>query len=188
MRFGLVIEYIDHSQVVSITKYRTLADSHTTNHPTPNFLSVLLLVFTIRFLATDLSKSQCNFNSHIHSSSHNIIYFLLIPLNQLGLPYQKLDTIFRTTVLYCYSASTSPVLPNTSYNHFARTPRKAPFSVVKNTCLPARYLAMDVLLLLSACAAGMCFPCSCLAMGILVTLYTLKNKKGRFVFLFGYVL
>jgi hypothetical protein len=44
--------------------------------------------------------------------------------------------------------STTTVLPNTSYNHFARTTRKTPSSIVKNACLLVRYLAVDVLLLL----------------------------------------
>jgi hypothetical protein len=34
-----------------------------------------------------------------------------------------------------------------SYNSSARTPQKAPFSVVKNACLLVRYLGMGVLLL-----------------------------------------
>jgi hypothetical protein len=50
-----------------------------------------------------------------------------------------------TTVLY---SSTTPVLLNTSYNNFAQTPRKTPSSIIKNACLLACYLAMDVLLLL----------------------------------------
>jgi hypothetical protein len=64
MGFGLVIGFTDHSQVVNGTKYNTLADSRTTNHSTLNLLSVLSLVFTIRFLATDLSQSHCNFKYH----------------------------------------------------------------------------------------------------------------------------
>jgi hypothetical protein len=62
------------------------------------------------------------------------------------------------------------VLPNTSYNHFARTPRKTPSYIAQNACLLVRYLAIDVLLL-SACVAGMCLPTCCVAMGIHVTLY-----------------
>jgi hypothetical protein len=85
-----VIGFIDHSQVVITTKYNTLADSHITNHSTLNLLSVLSLVLTIRFLATDLSQSHrnfkyhCNystctvFNSHTKSSWHSLIPFLLL--------------------------------------------------------------------------------------------------------------
>jgi hypothetical protein len=41
MGFG----FIDHSEVVTATKYNTLADSHTPDHSTLNLLSVLSLVF-----------------------------------------------------------------------------------------------------------------------------------------------
>jgi hypothetical protein len=64
----------------------------------------------------------------------------------------------------------STVLPNTSYNHFARTPWKTS-SIVQNACLLVRYLSM-YLLLLSACVAGMYLPTLCLAMGIQVTVCT----------------
>jgi hypothetical protein len=52
----------------------------------------------------------------------------------------------------------------------ARTPRKTPSSVVQSTRLPVRYLAIYeyILLLLSACVAGMCLPTHCLVMGIVV--------------------
>jgi hypothetical protein len=83
-----------------------------------------------------------------------------------------------TAVLYSfYSASTSSFLPNTSYNHFARAIRKTPSSIVHNACLLARYLAVDVLLLLSACIAGMYLPTRCLAMGIHVTLCYIRSDS-----------
>jgi hypothetical protein len=50
------------------------------------------------------------------------------------------------------------------YNSPAQTPRKTWSSVVENACLLARYIAMDVLLLLTAYALGMCLPSRCLAM------------------------
>jgi hypothetical protein len=59
----------------------------------------------------------------------------------------------------------------TSYNLPARTPRKSPSSVVKNSYLLGRYLAMNVLLLLTAYASGTSLPSRCLAMGICVTIY-----------------
>jgi hypothetical protein len=55
------------------------------------------------------------------------------------------------------------------YNHSARTPWKTPSSTVKNACLLAPYLAIDVLLL-SACVARVCLPTRCIAMGIHVTI------------------
>jgi hypothetical protein len=48
-----------------------------------------------------------------------------------------------------------------SYNSSARTPRKTLSSIIKNACF--LILAIDVLLL-TACASGMCLPSRCLAM------------------------
>jgi hypothetical protein len=91
MGFGLVIGFIDDSQVVTTIKCNTLADSHTTNHSTLNLLSELSLVFTIRFLTTALSQSHgnfkyhCNysictvFSSHTKSSCQSVIPFLPSP-------------------------------------------------------------------------------------------------------------
>jgi hypothetical protein len=50
-----------------------------------------------------------------------------------------------------------------SCNSSARTPQKTPSFIVKNACLLARYLPMNVLLL-RAYASGMCLPSRCLAM------------------------
>jgi hypothetical protein len=91
---GLVIRFIDHSQVVT-----TLADSHTTNHSTLNLLSVLSLVFTVRFLATDLSQCHCNystcaaFSSHTESSPH-----CLTPLTS-----DSLNSDLRLSLFWLYS-------------------------------------------------------------------------------------
>jgi hypothetical protein len=65
--------FTDHLQVVTTNNYYSTADFHTTNHSTLNLLSVLSLVFTIRFLATDLTQSQCTSNTtvttaHVQSS------------------------------------------------------------------------------------------------------------------------
>jgi hypothetical protein len=57
MGFGLVIVLIHHSKVISAPKCNTLTDSHTTNHSAMNLLSDLSLVFTLRFLAADISAS-----------------------------------------------------------------------------------------------------------------------------------
>jgi hypothetical protein len=95
-----LIGFIDHSQVVTTTKYTTLADQSTLN-----LLSVLSLVFTIRFLATDLSQSHCNysictvFNTHTKSSWHSLIPSTADSLNSdLRLsPTLSLLTQFLTT-------------------------------------------------------------------------------------------
>jgi hypothetical protein len=75
----------------------------------------------------------------------------------------------KWTPLYS-SNSPSILMIGPSYNSSARTPRKTPSSVVKNACLLVCYLAMDVLLLLRACASRMCLPSRCLPMGICVTI------------------
>jgi hypothetical protein len=88
------------------------------------------------------------------SSCYSLIPFLPFLLSHLGPPSPELDPTlflldyFTTTVLYSiYSASTSTVLTKTSYNHFARTSRKTPSSVVQNAWLLVHYLAMDCLCL-----------------------------------------
>jgi hypothetical protein len=77
----LVIGFIDHST----SRNHSRADSRTTNHSTLNLLSVLSLVFIIRFPVTDLLQCDCNFkylsnystcavfNSQIESSWHSVI-------------------------------------------------------------------------------------------------------------------
>jgi hypothetical protein len=49
-------------------------------------------VFTSRILATDLQQSHCHFKSHMMSSFHSLIPFLLFLLNHLRLPFPELDT------------------------------------------------------------------------------------------------
>jgi hypothetical protein len=56
------------------------------------------------------------------------------------------------------------ILPNTSYNPFARAPQKTPSSSVDNEWLLVRYLAINVLLLLRGRVAGICLPTRCVAM------------------------
>jgi hypothetical protein len=79
------------------------------------------------------------------SSLHSLIPFFPFLLNYLGLPSPELELVpFR--LLFCTpcdSASSTSVLPNTSYNRFVRTPRKTPSSIVKNACFLVRYLAME---------------------------------------------
>jgi hypothetical protein len=52
--FGLVIGFINDLQVVITTKYITVTDFHTYESLYTNLLGLFPLVFTIRFLATDL--------------------------------------------------------------------------------------------------------------------------------------
>jgi hypothetical protein len=92
---------------------------------------------------------------HLKSSWRRLIPFL--PFLQLPVP--RIDSTRLLFYTPCYSASTTPVLPNTSYNHFAWTPRKTP-------CLQHRCLAVDVLFFHAFASMGMCLATPCLAMGM----------------------
>jgi hypothetical protein len=98
--FGMVIGFIDHSQVVTRTKYNTLADSHITNHATLNLLSVLSLVFTVRFLATDLSQSHSNFNT---LSLLGTVYHLRLPTPWIPIcgPLSS-DSVLDSSIFYTF--------------------------------------------------------------------------------------
>jgi hypothetical protein len=150
-------------------QYSAIAILHTFQFTVTHAL--VFSVFTIRILATDLSQSHCNLKLHVKSSLHRLI---------LSCQFRRLASIlFRLLFCTpCYSASTMSVLVNTSYNHFARTPRKTPSSVVQNACLLVRYLSMDVLLLLSVFLAGVCLQNRCLAMRIHVTILSRCNPVG----------
>jgi hypothetical protein len=53
--FGLVIGFINHSQVVTTINYNTVPDLHNLQSLHYNLFKLFPLVFTIRFLATDLN-------------------------------------------------------------------------------------------------------------------------------------
>jgi hypothetical protein len=69
------------------------------------------------------------------------------------------------------------ILPNTSHNHFSRTPQETPSSIVKEACLLVRYLAVDVLIFRAFPSAGMCLPSRCLAMDMHVIMYPVETRK-----------
>jgi hypothetical protein len=69
---------------------------------------------------------------------------------------QNSTWLLSSTAVYSL-ALTTPVLLNTFYNNFATIPWKILFSTVKNACLLVHYLAMDVLPLMIAFVAGMCW-------------------------------
>jgi hypothetical protein len=52
--FGLVIRFNNHLQVVTTNNYYIIAELHNLQSLHTNHLSLYSLVFTIRFLATDL--------------------------------------------------------------------------------------------------------------------------------------
>jgi hypothetical protein len=101
-------------------RYGAIADLHTSKFTVTHALG--FSVFTSRILATDLSQSHCHFKSHVKSSSHSLIPFLLLICN---CQFRRLDSIqflcsqahiladWRletrlSTLDYCY------ILPNTS--------------------------------------------------------------------------
>jgi hypothetical protein len=80
------------------------------------------------------------------------VLLLISPTNGVARLYpQILGSI--SVASYDSQGSTTPVLPNTSYNHFARTTRKTPSCIVQNACLLV-LLAMDGFQLLNAFVAG----------------------------------
>jgi hypothetical protein len=117
------------SGLLAIQRYR-----YSTHFPVHRYTHTLgFSVLTSRILATVLSQSHSNFKSHMKSSCHSLIPFL--PFLQLPIP--------KTRLLF-YTPSRLLAMP--SYNSSTQTPRKIPSSIVKNACLLARYLVMDVLL------------------------------------------
>jgi hypothetical protein len=76
--FGLVIGFINHSQVVTTINYNIVPDLHNLQSLHYNLLGLFPLVFTIYFLATDL-------NIGIITDSQHFIYHctksLLITIN-----------------------------------------------------------------------------------------------------------
>jgi hypothetical protein len=81
------------------------------------------------------------------------------------------SVVLRCTPLYSFNSDLNYDWLCPLINSQARTPRKTPYSVVKNACLLVRY-PVNVLLLLRAYASGMCLRSCCLAMGICVISYT----------------
>jgi hypothetical protein len=67
----LHITYSDNSGLQVIQRYR--CSTHITIHRSTR---TRVLIFTSRFLATDLSQSHCNFKSHMKSSCYSLIHFL----------------------------------------------------------------------------------------------------------------
>jgi hypothetical protein len=125
-------------------QYGAIAILHTIQFSVTHALG--FSTFTGRILATDLSQSHCNFNSHVKSPWHGLNPIL--PLLQL--PIRKTARLDSTTLLYSFASSML------FYNPSARTPRITPSSIVKNACLLVRYLAMNVLLLSRALVLREC--------------------------------
>jgi hypothetical protein len=95
------------------------------------------------------NKTDFGFHDRIYGTFIKLVTTFHKSLSSTG-HTRLLSTLhYYITPLY----SPSRLLTVTSHNSLARTPRKAPSSIVKNACLLVRYLAMDVLLL-TAYASG----------------------------------
>jgi hypothetical protein len=118
------------------------------------WLSNLLDIYTAGYSSSEIPIWHCHLLPTGHSTGT-----ILIPIGSSTTPlYSVVLLQFWSPTLFC-----------TTYKSSARTPRKTPSSVVKNVCLLARYIAMDVLIL-TAYALGMCLPNRCLATGMCVTI------------------
>jgi hypothetical protein len=107
-------------------------------------------VFTRRILATDSSQSHYHFNSYIKSSWHSLIplfAFLQLPLPKTQ-PVQFLYSLAQIPAGWrsetrLFTTRHYSLLPNSSYNNFARTTLKTA-CIVGESCLPCRFLAMVI--------------------------------------------
>jgi hypothetical protein len=94
--FGLVIGFINSLQLVTTNNYNTVPDLHNLQSLHSNLLRLFPLVFTIRFLATDLNSgvvTDSHFKYHCTKS-------LLITINA-ALP------LFLHLMVYCCTHTTS---------------------------------------------------------------------------------
>jgi hypothetical protein len=72
-------------------QYCDIADLHTLQFTVTHALGFSISIS--RILATDLSQSHCNFNSHIKSSWRSLVPFLPVLFNHFRLPSLELDPI-----------------------------------------------------------------------------------------------
>jgi hypothetical protein len=92
MGFGLVIGFISHLQLVTTITYNTVTDFHSIKHSTPIFSVLFPLVFTIRFLATDLNAGIIT----VSQSQYHCTKSVLITINT-ALP------LFLNFMIHCYT-------------------------------------------------------------------------------------
>jgi hypothetical protein len=130
-------------------QYSAIAILHTFQFTVTHALG--FSVFTSRILATDLSQCHWHFKSHLKSYWYSLIPFLTLLLNHLRLPSIELDPIlflldyFTSRLMFSNPLYISPRrLTVPSYNSSVRTSRKTPSSIVKNSYLLVRYLAMGI--------------------------------------------
>jgi hypothetical protein len=72
-------------------RYGAIAILHTLQFPVAHVLGFSVIIS--RILVTDLSRSHCNFKSHMKSSCRSLIPFLPFLLNHFRLPSPELDPI-----------------------------------------------------------------------------------------------
>jgi hypothetical protein len=102
----LVIGFINRLQVVITITFNTVSDLHHVQSLHYDLLSLFPLVFTIRFLATDLNTGMLRINqsfcSHVNSSQVDLFCFLLCSQSQFAV-------LFACFCCDCYSLVTKSV-------------------------------------------------------------------------------
>jgi hypothetical protein len=91
-------------------------------------------VFTSRILATDLSRSHCNFRSHD---------VFLVQSTFFSCQFQRLHPIL---FWLRFNTPTSAIIETRLYYPLCTDPTENSASIVDKACLPRRCLAIDVLL------------------------------------------
>jgi hypothetical protein len=142
----------DYRQYSAITILHTL--QYTVTH------ALGFSVFTSHLMATDLSQSHCNFKSHM-KSCHSLVPFL--PLF-CSCQFRRLDSIQSQAHIpagwhvkarpFISDSTTLLLLLRTTWSHLlcpfitlGMDNTESTAFIVKEACLPVRYLAMDILLL-----------------------------------------
>jgi hypothetical protein len=139
-----------------------MSSKNTVTYPGFAWLIRRVLDLMIEFIGRLYNRLQ-QFTNHYLTHSH-----LLPTGHSTGIILTSNWTPLYSVLLLQFWSELRLTVP--FYNSSARTPRKTPSTVVKNTCLLFRYLAVNVLLLLIAYASGMCVPSRCLAVSICVTI------------------
>jgi hypothetical protein len=86
---------------VNTGNYIVIAILHTFQFTTEHALG--FSVFTSRIPATDLPQSHCNYKSHVRSSCHGLIPFLLFPQPPISkTPPSSLPTAVLYSMLLCF--------------------------------------------------------------------------------------
>jgi hypothetical protein len=161
-------EFIDtlYPPLGTTSNYSAIADLHTSEFTVTHALG--LSVFTSRILATDLEQSHCHFKSHMQSSFHSLLPFLLLfcscRLNSISLlPSSYSGRLASRNLTRLRHINWTPI-----YNHFALTTQKTqPFycwEVVFTA--PLHRNGSNSIVACVFVVAGMCLPIRCVAMNV----------------------